>query len=58
MGKLSPVTSSTIARRLKTCSSNAGVDTARFQAHSVSGASTSRATASGMTVADILTAAD
>ena len=53
VGKHSPVTSSTIARWLKTYLANAGVDTASFQAHSVRGAA-----ASGMTVADILTAAD
>jgi len=58
VGKHTPVTSSTIARWLKTCLTNAGVDISTFQAHSIRGASTSKAAASGVTVADILTAAD
>ena len=58
VGKHSPFTSSTTARWLKTCLANADVDTASFQAHSVRGASTSKAAASGITVVEILTAAD
>ena len=58
VGKHSPVTSSTIAIWLKTCLANAGVDASSIQGHSVRGTSTSRVATSGMTVADILTAAD
>ena len=58
VGKHNPVTSSTIARWLKTCLKNAGIVTAIFQAHSVRGASASKAALSGVTVADIFTTAD
>ena len=52
------MTSSTIARWLKTCLSDAGIDTSIFKAHSVRGASSSKAAATGITTADILQAAD
>lgn len=58
MGKHPPVTSSTIAKWLKTCLKNAGVDTTSFQTHSVHGASTSKAAFSAIMVVNILTAAD
>ena len=53
-----PVTSSTIARWLKSLLEMAGVDTVIFSAHSVRGASTSKASNMGVTTADILKAAD
>ena len=55
------MSSSTIARTarwLKVCLKNAGVDTSKFQAHSVRAAATSKACLSGLTVEDILKAAD
>ena len=58
IGKHEPVTSSTIARWLKTCLSEAGIDTEIFKGHSVRGASSSKAAAAGITTADILQAAD
>ena len=53
-----PVTSSTIARWLKSLLEIAGVDTTIFTAHSVRGASTSKAANMGVTTMDILKAAD
>ena len=53
-----PVTSSTIARWLRTVMERAGVDTSVFKAHSVRGASTSAAANVGVTTQDILNAAD
>ena len=53
-----PVSSSTIARWLKTLLNKAGVDTEIFKAHSVRSASTSAAATSGITTGDILKAAD
>ena len=53
-----PVTSSTIARWLRTVMERAGVDTSVFKAHSVRGASTSAAANVGATIQDILNAAD
>ena len=53
-----PVTSSTIARWLKKVLELSGVDTSIFSAHSVRGASVSAASTSGVTTAEILTAAD
>jgi len=53
-----PVTSSTIARWLKETLSAAGIDTEIFKAHSVRGASTSKAAESGISSAEILVAAD
>ena len=52
------MTSSTIARWLKTCLSEAGIDSGIFKAHLVRGASSSRAAAAGITTMDILQAAD
>lgn len=53
-----PVSSSTIARWLKTTLSTAGIDTTIFSAHSVRGASTSKAANMGITTNDILKAAN
>ena len=53
-----PVTSSTIARWLKETLLKAGIDTSIFKAHSIRGASTSRAANVGVTTEDILKAAD
>ena len=58
IGKHEPVTSSTIARWLKTCLSEAGINTEMFKAHSVRGASSSTAATAGVTTSDILQAAD
>ena len=58
IGKHDPVFSSTIARWLKICLTEAGIDTGIFKAHSVRGASSSTAAAAGVTTADILNAAD
>ena len=52
------VTSSTIARWLKTLLESAGIDTSVFSAHSVRGASSTAAANSGITTNDILKAAD
>ena len=49
---------SSIARWLKTCSSETGIDTSIFKVHSVRSFSSSKAAASGITTADILQAAD
>jgi len=45
IGKHDPISSSTIARWLKTCLTEAGIDTGIFKAHSVRGASSSTAAA-------------
>ena len=58
IGKHEPVTSSTIDRWLKTCLSEAGIDTGIFKGHSVRGSSSSRAAAAGITMTDILQAPD
>ena len=58
IGSHGPVSSSTIVRWLKVCLKNAGVDTSKFQAHSVRAAATSRTCLSGLTVEDLLKAAD
>ena len=58
IGKHDSVTGSTIARWLKTCLTEAGIDTGIFKAHSIRGASSSKAAVSGITTADILQAAD
>ena len=52
------MTSSTIACWLKKELELSGIDTSIFSAHSVRGASTSAASASGVTTAEILTAVD
>jgi len=58
IGNHAPVTSSTIARWLRTCLLEAGIDTSVFKAHSVRGASCSTAAWAGVTTTDILKAAD
>ena len=58
IGKHDPVSSSSIARWLKLGLEDAGVDTSIFKGHSTRGASSSKAAASGVTVSDILQAAD
>ena len=58
IGNHEPVTSSTIARWLKTCLSEAGINTEIFKAHSVREASSSTAAAAGVTTSEILQAAD
>ena len=58
IGKHDPVTGSTIARWLKMCLTEAGINTEIFKAHSVRGASSSTAAAAGVTTADILKTAD
>ena len=55
---LEPASSSSIARWLKQGLECAGVDTSIFKGHSTRGASSSKATSSGVTVSDILQAAD
>ena len=56
--KYEPVSSSTIARWLRTCLEEAGIDVNTFKAHSVRGAACSSAAWSSVTVADILNVAD
>jgi len=58
IGKHDPVTGSTIARWLKTCLTEAGINTEIFKGHLVRGASSSTAASTGVTTADILKAAD
>jgi len=58
IGKHEPVTSSTIARWLRTCLQEAGIDTNTFKTHSIRGATCSTAAWSGVTKSDILNAAD
>ena len=53
-----PVSSSTVARWLKTVPNNAGIDTSIFKAHSVRSAACSSASEAGVTTATILDAAD
>ena len=53
-----PVSSSTIARWLKTTLSSAGVDTTQFSAHSTRGAASSSAFMAGLTTKQILSTAD
>ena len=53
-----PISSSTLARWLKSVLEKAGIDTGIFKAHSVRGAATSAAASAGVTTADILKAAD
>ena len=52
------MSSSTIARWLKVCLKNVGVDTSKFRAYSVRTVATSKACLSGLTVEDILNAAN
>ena len=58
IGKHDQVTSSTIARWLKTCLQEAGINTEVFKPHSIRGAASSKAAWSGVTISDILQAAD
>ena len=58
IGQHKAVSSSTIARWLRSCLQKAGVDTSAFQAHSVRAAASTKAAMSGVTVEDILKAAD
>jgi len=58
IGKHGPVTSSTIARWIKTCMQKAGVDTTKFKAHSTRAAATTKAAMSGLTLDEIMKAAD
>ena len=58
VGKHSPVCSSTIARWLKSCLHQAGVDTSIFKAHSTRAASSTKAAMTGMTVEEVVQAAD
>ena len=58
IGKHGPVTSSTIARWLKTCLQKAGIDTSKFKAHSTRAAAATKAAMSGLTVDKIMKAAD
>ena len=53
-----PASSSTIARWLKSILGKAGIDTTVFKAHSVRGAATTAASNAGVTIGDILNAAD
>ena len=57
IGKHGPVTSSTVARWLTTCLQKA-VDASKFQAHSTRAAAATKAAMSGITVNDIMKAAD
>ena len=52
------MTSSTITTWIKTCLQEAGIDTGVFKAHSVQDAASSKAAWSGVTISDILRAAD
>ena len=52
------VFSSTITRWLKICLQEVGIDTGVLKAHSVRGAASSKALWSGVTISDILQAAD
>ena len=53
-----PVSSATIARWIKTALTRAGIDTTLFRAHSARGASTSAAAEAGVSIPEILEAAD
>ena len=57
-GPHKPATSATIARWIKTTLSRPGVDTSIFRAHSIRGASTSAAADAGISIPEILEAAD
>ena len=58
IGELDPVTSSTIARWLRACLSEASIDIGIFKAHSVRGAACLKAVLVGVTTTDILQAAE
>ena len=50
IGKHGPVTSSTIARWMKSCLQKAGVDAFKFKAHSTRTAAATKVAMSGLTV--------
>ena len=52
-----PVSNSTVSRCLKALMAKAGIDTTRFKAHSTRAGATSKAKATGVSMADILKAA-
>ena len=54
IGKHEPVTSSTIARWVKSCLQQAGVDTSKFKVHSTRAAAAAKAAMSGLSVEDIM----
>ena len=56
--KYHPATASTIARWIKAGLAKAGIDTNIFKTHSVHSASTSAATDAGISISEILEAAD
>ena len=58
IGKHNPVTSSTIARWLKSTMSETGIDVGIFKLHSVRGVTCSKAAGAGVTTKQILEAAD
>ena len=58
IGKHGPVTSSTIARWIKSCLQKAGVDTTKFKARFTRAAAATKAAMSGLTVDGIMKAAD
>ena len=58
IGQHNPVTSSTIAKWLKSTMSEAGIDIGIFKPHSVRGATCSKAVGAGVTTKQILEAAD
>ena len=58
IGEHNPVTSSSIARWLKQTMKDAGIDISIFKSHSVRGATCSKAAAAGVTIKQILEAAD
>ena len=58
IGKHESVTSSTIARWIKSCLQKAGVDTSKFKAHSTRAAAATKAAMSGLTVDEIMKAVD
>ena len=57
-GKHGPVTSSTIARWIKTCLQKVGINTSKFKAHSTSAVAATKVAMSGLTVDEIMKAAD
>ena len=58
IGKHGPVSASTIARWIKSCLHKAGIDTSKFQAHFTRAAAATKAAMSGVTVEEIMKAAD
>ena len=58
VGKHGPVTSSTVARWIKSCLQKAGVDITMFKAHSTRAEAATKAALSGLTVDEIMEVAD